>query len=514
MRKFASSVGVITAIILMVEVFHAVEPSFVIPSNVVLQPNDAQQFTTLEDSSNSGVIWSVNGVPGGDTTFGFITPTGLYTAPAALPPTNPVPLTATSEADATLLGAAQILLQPAPASNGTNYYVNAAIGSDTYNGTSPTHTSGNIGPWLTLHKAGLTATAGATVHVADGTYEVNGKIGSPTSIETENSGTADAWITYVSDNKWGAKIINTNSVDAPNNIAWLVAGDYQIVKDFDISGGPYTGIFVDGNHVQVIGNHLHDIASASCVAGSFIYANSPYQYVDSIGNVMHDGGMTPWPSDCGLWHGIYYGGTTKGPVEYGQISNNIIYRVSGYGIHFWHKVSYINVVNNLIFSNVQGGILIGASDGATNDYFDISNNMVIYNSNMTHGPAALGWGISQYINGGQIGPHNTYFNNLLYENHASNGWGGNWSNQAVSGQSVSGYPTGVISGTITADPLLVNYQNSPGVPTIASGEIVFPGADYHPAPVSPANNAGEAPLAPATNIDGASRGKTCDIGPY
>ena len=354
----------------------------------------------------------------------------------------------------------------APAAS--NYYVNGTTGDDTYDGRAPIPSGGNTGPWLTLRKAGLTATAGATVHVADGTYKVNGTLGSATSIETRNSGTPNAWITYVSDNKWGAKIVNTNAVNGPNNIAWAIEGDYQIVKDFDISGGPYTGIFVDANHVKVIGNHLHDISSTSCVAGSFIYVNSPYQYVDTIGNVMHDGGMKPWPSDCGHWHGIYYGGVTKGPVQYGQISNNIIYRVSGYGIHFWHKVSHIDVLNNLIFSNVHGGILIGASDGSTNDYFNVSNNMVIYNSNMldnTGGPASLGWGISEYVNGGTIGPHNSYLNNLVYENHASNGWGGNWANQAA-----GTYPTGVISGTVTAEPLLTNYQNNPGLPTISNGQ--------------------------------------------
>ena len=415
---------------------------------------------------------------------------------------------ARSVADAAVSSMAEVLPQPVPASSGANYYVNAEIGDDAYDGTSPTDTGGNVGPWLTLHKAGLSAGAGATVHVADGTYEVDGTIGSPTSIETKNSGTADAWITYVSDNKWGAKIINTNSAYASGNIAWLVRGDYQIVENFDISGGPYTGIFVDGNHVQLIGNHLHDMSSASCVAGSFIYANSPYQYIDSIGNVLHDGGMTPWPGDCSLWHGIYYGGVTNGPVQYGQISDNIIYRVSGYAIHFWHKVSHINVLNNLIFSNVKGGILIGASDGATNDYFNVSNNMVIYNSNMinnSHGPASVGWGILQYVSGGQIGSHNRYLNNLLYENHTSNGWGGSWSNQAGRAN-----PTGVISGTITANPLLMNYQNSPETPTIVNGKIVFPGADYHPTPGSPAIDTGNAAVAPPTNIDGPLQ----DIGPY
>jgi Right handed beta helix region len=396
----------------------------------------------------------------------------------------------------------------------TNYYVNAETGDDSYDGTAPTHAGGGVGPWLTLRRAGLTATAGATVHVADGTYRVDGTIGSTTSIETRNSGTPNAWITYVSDNKWGAKIVNTNVVNGPDNIAWAIEGDYQIVKDFDISGGPYTGIFVDANHVKVIGNHLHDISSTSCVAGSFIYVNSPHQYVDTIGNVMHDGGTKPWPSDCGYWHGVYYGGVTDGPVRHGRISNNIIYRVSGWGIHFWHKVSHIDVSNNLIFSNVHGGILIGASDGSTNDYFHVNNNMVIYNSNMLDnkgGPGSLGWGISEYVSdGGTIGPHNSYLNNLVYENHASNAWGGNWANQAAGTN-----PSGVISGTVIADPLLTNYQDSPAVPTISHGKIVFSGADYHPTPISPAKNVGDCTSTPATDIDGAARsqGDACDIGP-
>ena len=403
----------------------------------------------------------------------------------------------------------------AAASRTTNYYVNAETGDDGYDGTAPTHTGDGIGPWLTLRRAGLTATAGATVHVADGTYKVDGTIGSATSIETRNSGTPNAWITYVSNNKWGAKIVNTNVVNGPNNIAWAIEGDYQIVKDFDISGGPYTGIFVDANHVQIIGNHLHDISSSSCVAGSFIYVNSPYQYVDTIGNVMHDGGTNPWPSDCGYWHGIYYGGVTNGPVQYGQISNNIIYRVSGWGIHFWHKVSHIDVLNNLIFSNVHGGILIGASDSSTNDYFNVNNNMVIYNSDMRDnkgGSGSLGWGISEYVSdGGTIGPHNSYLNNLVYENHASNGWGGNWANQATGTD-----PSGVISGTVAADPLLTNYQNSPAVPTISNGKIMFSGADYHPTPISPAKNAGDCGSIPLTDIDGAARTQreACGIGPY
>jgi hypothetical protein len=400
------------------------------------------------------------------------------------------------------------------ASPTTNYYVNAETGDDSYDGTAPAYTGDGVGPWLTLRKAGLTVTAGATVHVADGTYKIDGTLGSATSIETKHSGTPSAWITYLSDNKWGAKIVNTNAVNSPNNIAWTVEGDYQIVEDFDISGGPYTGIFVDGNHVNIIGNHLHEMSSSSCVAGSFVYVNSPHQYVDTIGNVIHDGGMAPWPSDCGLWHGIYYGGVTGGPMQYGQISNNIIYHISGWGIHFWHKVSHVDVLNNLIFSNVYGGILIGASDGSTNDYFNVENNIVIDNSRMTdnkNGPSSLGWGISQYISGGTVGPHISYLNNLIYENHSSNGWGGNWGEQAT-----EKLPGGTISGTITAEPLLTNYQSNPGVPVISNGKITFPGANYQPLPTSPATHSRECASTPATDINGTPRaqGEFCDVGPY
>ena len=121
-------------------------------------------------------------------------------------------------------------------------------------------------------------------------------------------------------------------------------------------------------------------------------------------------------------------------------------------------------------------------------------------------------GISEYVSdGGTIGPHNSYLNNLVYENHASNGWGGNWANEAIGTN-----PSGVISDTVTADPLLTNYQNSPAVATISNGKIVFSGADYRPTPTSPAKNAGNCTITPLTDLDGAARpqGEACGIGPY
>src|SRR5579863_9718451 len=54
---------------------------------------------------SSAVTWSVNGIPGGNTQTGTIN-NGTYTAPAALPGTNPITVTATSVADSTKYGTA------------------------------------------------------------------------------------------------------------------------------------------------------------------------------------------------------------------------------------------------------------------------------------------------------------------------------------------------------------------------------------------------------------------------
>ena len=76
-------------------------------SSVLL--GNTQQFTpTLIGSSNSSVTWSVNGVAGGNSTFGMITNTGLYTAPADLPAATTVTVSATSQADSTKSASASV----------------------------------------------------------------------------------------------------------------------------------------------------------------------------------------------------------------------------------------------------------------------------------------------------------------------------------------------------------------------------------------------------------------------
>jgi len=63
----------------------------VTPESAAVILGNTQTFTaTVTDASNTNVLWSVNGVPGGTAATGTITAAGVYTAPADLPATTSV----------------------------------------------------------------------------------------------------------------------------------------------------------------------------------------------------------------------------------------------------------------------------------------------------------------------------------------------------------------------------------------------------------------------------------------
>src|SRR5438067_782180 len=66
------------------------------PSPNSTTPNATTQYIIYNSTSGTGITWSVNGVVGGNSSVGTITTAGLYTAPAAVPMSNVVTVTATS----------------------------------------------------------------------------------------------------------------------------------------------------------------------------------------------------------------------------------------------------------------------------------------------------------------------------------------------------------------------------------------------------------------------------------
>ena len=101
----------------------AVSPSTVntLYPNLSGAPPQTQKFTpTVTNSTNTAVTWEVNGVAGGNTTFGTIDASGNYTAPATVPSPATFNVTAVSQADTTKSGNASVTIQtPTPAGMST-----------------------------------------------------------------------------------------------------------------------------------------------------------------------------------------------------------------------------------------------------------------------------------------------------------------------------------------------------------------------------------------------------------
>jgi hypothetical protein len=348
---------------------------------------------------------------------------------------------------------------PGPQPVGYHLYV-AATGSD-LNPGSPAE------PFRTIQRAASLATPGTTVHVAPGSY--------PENVRTEVHGTADARIRYVSDPKWGARIIGSGTGGM-----WTNHGNYTDIVGFDISGPGRHGILNMGSYTLIQGNRVHDLAVSGGCNGrggaGIVNANYSGSDGDIIGNVVHDIGV---PGKCNSVHGIYSANLR------GKILNNIVYRASSWGISLWHAANKVQIANNTVFQNgggsIGGGIFVGTGDsGAT-----IMTDTKVVNNIVYNNPAK---GIYQYCTGlpNCLGSGNVVANNLVYG-----------SKSAIILQQ------GSATATITADPQFVNYQ--------ANGT-----GDYRLKRTSPAINKGTASSAPTTDIDHTARhrGDRHDIGAY
>lgn len=336
---------------------------------------------------------------------------------------------------------------------------------------SPSGSDSNTGsiskPFRTIAKAASVAKPSTTVHVAAGTYG---------NVSTSKSGNATGRLRFVSDTKWGAKIAGTGT-----EAHWNNRGNYVDIVGFDISGSGRLGIVNYGSHTAIEGNHVHNLKISGGCTGSggagIVDANYTATDADIIGNVVHDIGTT---GACNGVQGIYHSNLR------GHIYNNIVYRVSAWGIHLWHAANNVLIANNTVFNNgsksMGGGIEVGSGDSPGGI---VLSNTVIANNIVYNNPGAS---ITQYCYSGVncIGSGNATENNLIYGN----------------GRAPS-LKVGSAIGTVAADPQFVNY-----LPT-GNG-------DYRLKSSSPAVNKGATRNSPGYDIDGKARplGAALDLGAY
>ncbi|MBJ7600962.1 right-handed parallel beta-helix repeat-containing protein [Candidatus Nephthysia bennettiae] len=365
------------------------------------------------------------------------TPTPAPTAatPAPAPAPAPIPISGS-----------QALNSPvriSPPATQAHFYV-APNGSDSSPGTQ-------TAPWQTIAHAAAVVGGGTTVHVAPGTYTQ--------PVWVRGSGSQQARIVFVSETQWSAHVSVSGS-----SAAWRNSGNYIDVEGFDITAPQSTlGISNEGSYNQLIGNRIHDVATqVSCQSGGGAIDSWNGSYsnhdADIIGNVILHTGAGSAGCTSQHVHGIYVAHAG------GHVWNNVVSNTSGYGIHCWHACTAIEVSNNTVFSNQQGGIVIGAGDSPGNvvcDHSIVANNISIDNG---------GVGIREYEYAGAnaIGANNRYLNNNVY------------GNAGPAFLLLLGHSPG---GTVTSDAQFVNFKPD------GSG-------DYHLKSTSPNVGTGTATGAP------------------
>lgn len=104
---------------------------------------------------------------------------------------------------------------------------------------------------------------GTTIHVLPGTYA------SSRIIVTRASGTSRQRIRYVSELRWGAKLVTSATQ------VWQNTGAYVDIEGFDITSSSnvtYIGIHSQGSYDRLLYNHIHGLAAplGSCPQGGGI----------------------------------------------------------------------------------------------------------------------------------------------------------------------------------------------------------------------------------------------------
>ncbi len=86
----------------------------VTPTNESVQVGLSRQYTAMVSGlANAGVVWSVNGVAGGNPITGTVSSGGLFSAPMMIPMPATVTLTATSVMDSTVVDSSLVTIKPA-----------------------------------------------------------------------------------------------------------------------------------------------------------------------------------------------------------------------------------------------------------------------------------------------------------------------------------------------------------------------------------------------------------------
>jgi len=357
------------------------------PNRVSLEPDATQQFAAkVVGASDTAVIWSVNGIRGGDPTVGAISPGGLYTAPIEAS-ASIVQVEASAAADLAVSGQAAVAVAAA-GDHGPTYYV-AMTGSDKNSGA-------DNAPWRTIQHAVDTVPAGATILVRSGTYNE--------LVTVTRSGSATAGFISLQAATGATPIIDGTGLGIPNGQYGLVTikdSSFVRIAGFviqnyvsDSAENVPIGIYVvgSGSHIELRHNHIQYIkttvtTSSGDALGIAVYGSEAPAAISwlTIDSNQLDDLVTGFSESLSL----------SGNVTLWQVTNNAIHDNDNIGINIEGffatapQSKYDQARNGLVAGNTVYNITsaknpaYGDSRGADGIYVDGGTNVTIQ-QNLVH----------------------------------------------------------------------------------------------------------------------------------
>ena len=237
------------------------------PVSVMISPTSAtvplgqtaQFAATVSNAANTAVAWEVNNTPGGNSTVGTISATGLYVAPTTLPTPSQVSVNAVSlaspsasaSAQVTIVAATGVTVSPAATSvpAGSSQQFSAFV-----NGTPTTQVTwevDNVAGGDSVH--GTISTLG--LYVAPLAPPPGGVVTITAVTSSSGSGTAAATITFSNASLQGSYAFAFTGNDL--NGFFSLAGSFQAdgngnipagVEDLNDVSGVFTNVALSGNY--------------------------------------------------------------------------------------------------------------------------------------------------------------------------------------------------------------------------------------------------------------------------
>ncbi len=302
--------------------------------------------------------------------------------------------------DESIYGAENYTPQPEVAGA---FYV-APNGSDSNPGTKDK-------PWATLQHAAETLTAGQTVYVRDGTYQLTERV------EPKNSGTPDAWITFAG--YPGETVIldfsgRSVALDDRDYGAILISNgvSYIRIENLQVHNAQSSGISVcSAHHVDIIGNTTKHTFSSGI--NTLSIANNGCQNPHDV-RILHN--TIIGATDNSMAMAGYGGGeapheaiSTMG-VQNFEIAYNHIHDSHKEGIDVKENSGNGKVHHNLVENIARQCYYVDAGFGGLHD-------IEIY-SNIGRGCGFMGFALSS--ENPDLAKNISFHHNLLY-NNAGNG---------------------------------------------------------------------------------------------